>query len=267
MSERPWLVVLLGLLAGLAAGLYYAWAISPVRYFDTAPTTLREDYLEDQSALIALAYAASGDLERARARLDLLPFSDPAAELGALAQRRLATGHPESEARALAQLAADLGERPTPFVPDSGRDTPTPPRPPEPTATPTATRTPVPTRTPTPTPGAPFDLSAQEKICNPALGEPLIQVEVYDAAESPVPGAEVRVVWDNGQDRFFTGLKPEINLAYGDFTMTEGVAYTVQLVGSDDLATGLLAEDCQAEDGTLYLGSWYLRYDQPGRTP
>ncbi|MBI1865988.1 MAG: HD-GYP domain-containing protein, partial [Nitrospirae bacterium] len=40
---------------------------------------------------------------------------------------------------------------------------------------------------------------------------------------------EIVVVWDAGEDHFFTGLKPELGQGYADFTMTEGVSYTLRL--------------------------------------
>jgi len=46
-------------------------------------------------------------------------------------------------------------------------------------------------------------------VCDASLSPPLIQVEALDAQGAPVPGAEVLIVWDEGQDHFFTGLKPE----------------------------------------------------------
>ncbi len=268
MTSRQWLPLILGVLLGLSGGLYYAWVANPVEYVETAPVSLREDFRADYMALIASAYAATGDLERAQARLKLLPAPNQAEVLAALAQQRLAMGQPEVEARALAVLAAALGERPTPLSTGlrSTRPARTPTRTRQPTETPTATATaiPPPTRTPTGTPGAPFELVDQERVCDPDLSAPLIQVEVVDAAGAGVPAREVLVVWDAGQDRFFTGLKPELGRGYADFTMSEGVAYTVQLRDSNDFVTGLIAEDCVSEAGDLFLGSWRLRFAQPG---
>jgi hypothetical protein len=102
-------------------------------------------------------------------------------------------------------------------------------------------------------------------VCDTDLGQPLLQVEVVDAAGQPVPGAEVRVVWDTGQDHFFTGLKPDLGVGYGDFTLTPGVTYTVQLVDSDQPVTGLTSGECEAADGSRYAGSWLLRFQQPTR--
>jgi hypothetical protein len=270
MSRQDGVLMFLAAIIGLAGGLYYAWQISPVSYTDTAPSSLRADFKADYLALVASAYAGSGDVSQAQSRL--LVFADPdmPGTLAALAQQRLAQGWPEAEARSLAQLAAALstgkassGSPPgplalvTPSGPAAGLGTPTA------TRTQTPFPSPAPTRTPTPTPGAPFRLASRDKVCDPKLTQPLLEVDVTDAAGQPVPGIEVRVVWDSGQDHFFTGLKPEIGIGYGDFTMTPGITYSLQLADSDQPVTGLSAEDCTGVDGKTYPGSWHLRFEQP----
>jgi len=257
MRQSGWLPLLLGLGLGLAGGLFYSWIVNPVEYVETAPGSLREDFKADYLALIAAAYASRGDLVRARARLALFEELNPAGELAALAQRRQASGHPQTEVRALAELAAALQGAPTPGSTEvlSASATPAPPSP-----TPTPTRT----RAPSATPGAPFRLAAREQVCDPLLAEPMIQVQVSDAASEPVAGAEVLVIWDEGQDRFFTGLKPELGLGYADFSMSEGVTYSLQLSAADELTTGLATFECSDEQGEMYLGSWLLQFEQPG---
>jgi len=263
MKRGGWLPLLVGFTLGLVIGLYYSWGVNPVKYLDTAPASLREDFKSDYLALIASAYAYSGDLVRAQARLSLFPDPNPAVTLSQQAQKRLAMGRPHSETQSLALLAAALGDRPTPLAFTPSQASVTLPSPIEPTLTPTPTPLPPPTRTPTATPGAPFELLDQEKMCDPDLHAPLIQVEVVDAAGRPVPGVEVLVVWDTGQDHFFTGLKPELGLGYGDFAMTEGVTYTLQLTKSETPITGLMIEDCVGDEGDLYPCSWLLTFQQP----
>jgi len=123
--------------------------------------------------------------------------------------------------------------------------------------------TPLPTRTPTPTQGAPFVLDNQELVCNPDLTTPLIQVETLDAAEQPVPGVEVIIVWEGGENRFFTGLKPEVSLGYADFDMTPGITYTLHLAEGGQPIQGLAATECEGEGGERYWGSWSLIFIQP----
>ncbi len=263
MNRGGFLPFLLTIVLGLVGGLYYSWAINPVSYVETAPASLRAEYREDYLALIASAYASTGDLDRAKARLALLPDPDPAGTLSQLAQIRLATGDSQFEARALAQLAAALGDRPTPVDTQPAYASSASPTPTGPTPTYTLTPPPPPTRTPTSTPGAPFELIEKQQICDPDIPLPLLQIEVLDAAGRPVPGIEVLVVWDSGQDHFFTGLKPELGMGYADFTMSEGVIYTLQLVDSEIPLTGLTTEDCLSEDGEFLVGSWLLTFQQP----
>jgi hypothetical protein len=267
--RRGWVVLVVAFFVGLAGGLYYAWAVNPVEYIDSAPDSLRQSYQDDYLTLIAAAYARTGDLPRAQARLSL--FHDPKIDdtLAALAQRKLAQGGSEDEARALAELAARVQPSPSPAsATASGTQGPTrAPQATSPTATITRTRTPTPSRTPTPTatPGAPFVLASRRAICDPDAPAPLIQVVVLDAASEPVPGIEVLVVWDDGQDHFFTGLKPELGPGYGDFTMTQGVTYTVQLKDSANPVTGVETENCTGSDDNIYAGSVELTFTQPER--
>jgi hypothetical protein len=171
MRQSGWLPLLLGLGLGLAGGLFYSWIVNPVEYVETAPGSLREDFKADYLALIAAAYASHDDLVRARARLALFEEPNPAGELAALAQRRQASGHPPSEAQALAELAAALealAAAPT-SVPSASRLRPRPARPPRP-----------PERGHPAHPGAPFRWRSASE-CDPLLAEPLIQVQVSDA--------------------------------------------------------------------------------------
>jgi hypothetical protein len=266
MSRNGWISLLIGIAVGLAAGMAYAWAIDPVEYLDTAPASLRSDFRADYMALIASAYSATGDLPRARARMALLTDSEPADTLAALAQQGLAQGRPQSEVRALAILAAALsGKAPPAALSPSPAISPTLATRLPPTVTPTLR--PTATRAPSPTAGAPFQLASQKSICDPAHTEPLIMVTVSDAAEQGIPGLEIEVFWDSGQDHFFTGLKPELGAGYGDFTMSPDTTYAIQLAQAGAPITGLRAPQCTTEDGRAYTGSLLLEFAQPGPTP
>jgi hypothetical protein len=109
MEERrgPWYLIT-GLLLGAAVGLLYAWVISPLRYVETAPSSLMVEFKNDYRSVIAAAYAADGDIGRARARLALLHDPVPAEALAAQAQKILAESGSQSDARQLAVLAAAL---------------------------------------------------------------------------------------------------------------------------------------------------------------
>jgi len=87
--------------------------------------------------------------------------------------------------------------------------------------------------------------------------------EVLDASGEGVPGVEALVIWDEGQDRFFTGLKPELGLGYADFTMEPGTLYSLQLRHAALPITNLSSAPCEAEAGESYPGSLQLTFQQP----
>jgi len=148
-DDRGSWYLLTSILLGLGLGLLYSWVISPAKFIDTHPITLREDYKDQYRAMISLAFSATGNLERAKRRLELFSDEDSSLALVIQAQRYLADGDHAVEAQALAKLASALGQVPTPHPTD-----------PEitatsfPSKTPTLTETlsPPPTSTSTPTP-------------------------------------------------------------------------------------------------------------------
>jgi hypothetical protein len=115
-----------------------------------------------------------------------------------------------------------------------------------PLPSPSASATPqptVPSRTPTPTLGAPFVLKDRQPVCDPSLPEALLQVKITDAAGNPVPGIQIQVTWQGGEDFFFTGLKPE---------MAEG----------SQAVSNLTVPDCGHPGGANYWGGWLLVFTQ-----
>jgi hypothetical protein len=292
-QRGPW-YLLTGLVIGVVFGLIYAWRISPVKYVDTSPATLRDDFKNQYRVLIAAAFVMDGDLPRAQARLNLLNDPDIASAVALQAQRALAEGRPPEESHELGLLAIALSQgvvvteqpglstpsKPSPasaltvtptFPPVPGSSSPTVPgTTPVPPVSPTAPMTPYPTftlmpsRTPTPSAGAPFVLKKTPTlVCEPTSKQPLIMVEAWDAAGQPVPGVEVIVNWTGGEDHFFTGLKPKYGLGYGDFLMTPSVTYSLHLAEGGEPVSGLIAADCETASGDRYLGSWKLVFVQP----
>jgi len=287
-SRRSWLAenlyLLTGLLIGLGLGLLYAWVISPVKYVDTSPASLRADFKDGYRAIIASAYLVSGNIERAQSRLALLGDPDPVQALVNQAQQARSQGDPNNSAYALSMLAEALQQPPTipptltPIPPtqtpeiivtpsETGSPTPTslvmtPIRTPSRTPTPILPPTPRPSRTPTPTPGAPFLLVDQQVVCNPAYPEALLQIEVADANGDPVPGMRLTVTWQGGSDTFYTGLKPDLGAGYADFEMTPGLIYSLQLGRGGSTLVGLSTPTCQDEGGE-YWGGLYLYFEQP----
>lgn len=257
MRYLGWFLFILGMALGIIFGVYYAWEISPIDPKEAAPGDLDVQFQEEYQTLIALAYANSGNLSRAIRRMEPFPEPNPAQFLSSLAQKHLAEGRFEEDVLAVAQLAAALSnETPMTTTPQQDYRTATP------SPFPTETHTPTPPPTPTATPMPLYQLRSKEKVCDPALEFPLIQVFVFDRSGVPVPGVEVLVLWDQGQDHFFTGLKPQISIGYGDFTMSEGFVYTVLISDSVETITGLGVEECIQGDEE-YPGSWLLTFEEP----
>ncbi len=297
MKRIPW-EILLALLAGLGLGLVYSWMISPARIVDAQPSALRADFKDQYRSVIAAAYAATGNLPRARARLALLGDPDPVEALNAQAQRLRAgevgaTGAEQFEhADQLAALASALGgedhgseplSTPTVEIVDNVDNTSTvtlPPPPPDvpieltgtpeipevvetqPTAT-IGAPTPRPTRTPIPTLGAPFALTGQETICDSNLPDGLLQILVLNSNRRQLAGVEIVVTWDGGKEQFFTGLKPELGNGYADYIMTPDITYAVQLARGSDVAVGIVAPTCQTASGEAFFGGVKLTFQRP----
>lgn len=289
-NRRGSMYLITGIVLGVAFGLVYSWIISPVEYVNAAPDSLREDFKGQYIALVAAAYLSNGDLERAKARLNELGNAEFAQLVAIEAQRALAEGRPNSETSALGLLAAALGQGPTlvstpiattafPTVeltntqsptPVISESTDTPTLPTESTIQPTnvestaePTNTLLPTRTSSPTPGDPFELLDMSLVCDPTRNDALIQVETQDASGEPVPGVEFIVIWDGGEDHFFTGLMPEFGLGYADFSMTPGVTYVLRIAEGGDPIPDLIAAECEGTAGERYWGSWRLIFRQP----
>ena len=277
--------LLTGAVFGVAVGLFYSWVISPVEYVDAPPYALRADFKDEYRALVAAAYLYSYDLLRAEDRLAQLKDDDISQSLAIQAQQALAEGHPEAEVSALGVLAMVLGEGATPVALSSSTQqvvnptlsitaaSPTPilnqltssPTQTNTVPEPRATNTVIPknTATSTPTVGAAFLLQETRLICNPDQSEPFIQIEIQDAAGQPVPSIELVVIWDGGEEHFFTGLKPELGLGYADFLMTPEVVYSLRQAEGGNVVNDLAAAECLLEDGSRSWGSWMLTFIQP----
>jgi hypothetical protein len=97
-------------------------------------------------------------------------------------------------------------------------------------------------------------------VCEAGTAVTRIEVETLDALLNQLPGVEVIVRWDGGEDHFFTGFKPEQGDGYGDFTMTPGVSYSVMLVDGSPEISGLRIEPCDnGRDGGWRLSFQNLR--------
>jgi hypothetical protein len=274
---------LIGLLLGLAGGLFYAWLVNPVRYTEATPAGLSPVFKEDYVLLASQSYAADGDWAEALARLAALEEPDLTAFAKEQLESALRQGRDPAQVGHIAAVAsrlgvqgqavaifapATLGATPTlaagntvPTLTPTLLPTITPTAPPTqtPTASPSPTRTPRPTATPAPA----FRLLTQERACLTTEPVTEIQVTVLDVDETPLPGVAVLVGWESGNDQFFTGFKADEDPGYGDFTMAEGISYSVSLAEGSPTVSGLRLETCPQRDGGL-LGGWQLTFQRLG---
>jgi hypothetical protein len=152
-----------------------------------------------------------------------------------------------------------VAAQPTPVV-NVVLPTPTPPAPP--TKTPTVAPSPLPTATPLPVfvptsePVRQYALINVATFCDPQQSG-VIEVFVQDFNGTGIPGQPVRVRWDEGEDVFYTGLKPERSPAYADFQMTDGVSYSVDMPErSEPSSRELVAAPCTTENGVRATTSY-----------
>lgn len=270
-SYVSWFGLLLGLLLGIGGGLFYAWVIDEVKEVNTEPWQLRKADRQQYIVAIMLAYSYDSDLNKAVARLvDLkLPgdfiqaVADTACELattgyvdstsGLRAVRAMMTFyHLQGKVGCADNLIPAERIEPTNIVEIV---MPTSTLIPPPTKTPTPelpdrpTPTPVVIVVPTSPPQSDFVLVRVETFCDLELSG-MIEVNVVNFNAQGLPGQEVRVRWDGGEDRFVTGLKPERGPGYADFAMEAGKGYIVDMPGrSAPTGDPLTAVRCTTETG------------------
>ncbi len=112
LLSRPARFVL-GLVLGISAGLAYAWLVQPVRYYDVAPDSLRQDYRSDYILMIAQSYQAEGDLRLALLRLATLGPLPPASIVEQAAAYAEEQAFAAADIEALLELRADLSLLPS----------------------------------------------------------------------------------------------------------------------------------------------------------
>jgi hypothetical protein len=272
--------LLTGLILGLAMGLIYTWVISPITEVDTHPNLLREDYKDIYRSLISRAYQANNNLPRAEARMELIGDEDPALALAAQAQRFLAENGDNEMAIVLANLSAAIqiasGPAATPIPPtataqeeessegsssssSSGNDN---------QGSTSSTREPNSEEpsapTPSPTTSPPFILQDSSPICDPTLGETLIQIIATNGNGEGVPGITLAIsLGTDPKEVFYTGLKPELGLGYADYLAEPGLTYQLDVPDSGLVITDIEVPTCQTESEDSYWGSWEIYITHP----
>jgi hypothetical protein len=124
-----------GFLIGLALGLIYTWVIDPPPLTVTSPAALNPHDKEIYTVLIAAAYVADEDLDRARSRLAQLKDPDTERTIIALAERYINEGRDARDIRALARLSDALGGTSAAMRPFIATSTSTPTLTPQPSVT------------------------------------------------------------------------------------------------------------------------------------
>jgi hypothetical protein len=265
-SRGNW-YLLTGLILGLIMGIVYSWVIAPVKEVDTHPNLLRTDYKDIYRELISQAYQANNNLPRAEARLDLLGDQDPALALAAQAQRSLAES---GNLSAALQKAAITAVTPPP-APTSEEENPSSGTLESSSGSSGAAGESTPTAegqatgpTPSPTTSPPFILQDSSAICDPTLGEPLIQVIATNGEGEGVPGVALELsLGADPKEVFYTGLKPELGLGYADYLAEPGLTYQLEIPESGLLIPDIEVPACQTEEGDSYWGSWEIYITHP----
>jgi hypothetical protein len=248
-QRRPPLFLITGTILGAFLGLILI-LMFPVRLRDVSPSSLAPEYKEQYRLQTALAFAASGDIGRALARIELLSDPDPVRSLVSQAQIALANNNTQREARALAGLAAAMdaviANRSATAV---AVDTPNPGQQGE-LATPFETGD----------EGAFYVLRDQKLLCENAQQPPFLQLFVFNAQQNAQAGVQLTISSADGNDQFATGMKPEMGPGYAEYELTPGVVYTLSVNGVEAIG-GLQAAACETASGDPAWATWLLLFD------
>ena len=116
----------------------------------------------------------------------------------------------------------------------------------------------------TPTESPPFILQDSTLICDPTLGESLIQIIATNGEGEGIPGVALEIsLGADLKEVFYTGLKPEIGLGYADFLAEPGLTYTLEVPESGLVITDIEVPTCSTETEDSYWGSWEVYITHP----
>jgi hypothetical protein len=121
----------------------------------------------------------------------------------------------------------------------------------------------IPRATPTlfPTLSAPFVLKERAADCRSDTPG-LLQIWIDNAGGQAIPGVRIQIAWKDGEESFFTGLKPEINAGYADYAMTRGLTYSLRVGENGETISDLGVADCTAEGRPELDGGIILRFTE-----
>ena len=108
----PWIALVIGLVIGIAGGLYYGWYINPVDWVNIGPDKLNAEDQQEYILLVSEAYLHEQEIARARARLAALGAKDIAELVSLQADEALLRGDDPNTVRALTTMAEALGGSP-----------------------------------------------------------------------------------------------------------------------------------------------------------
>jgi len=202
---------------GLTLGLFAAWEVWPQGRCSDQPSELRWEHKEEYVVMVGEEYLRYGDLERAEEHLALLGLAEPVQVVVDLLE---AGGE---SAPGLASLAYALGARDT------------------------ALATYLPTPSPTSTRGSKLSFRLRESV-NLGCGEfpqDLIMVYVQDAEGSGIPNVELKISGPQGDDLFYTGLKPGVDVGYADFALLAPGEYDVEVSEGSSQIARVMARPCR----------------------
>ena len=223
-----YLITALGL--GLVTGLLAAWLLFPARPSGVSPADLPRLDKENYRTQIAMAYAATGDAERAAARLNLLGDLDPIRELNIQAQLALLSQDTQREARALSQLSQAIYEIVLERISEEeggGLEM---------------------------LPEAAYALTEAQLLCEGAEAVPLLRIYLLDAEGNPQSGVSLVLSSEAGEEESFTGLLPEQGAGYAQFNLFPNEEYVLSLEGVQSVS-GVQSPNCEEEGGEAYWGS------------
>lgn len=283
-------LVLIGLAIGFGASLFFAWIVEPVSYTEASPARMNDRYRAEYILLVSQAFEAGSDWEQTTERLNALADDQVAQTVADLLATYLRQGEPPEKMRSVALLArrlgvesaavdvfvppdpetvgeaapvATVGQEPETQVLGSSAAEPTvvAGETDQPEAVTTVQPSPTPTVTPRPSPTAVplYRLLSREPVCDRDAPVHRLEVVTVDSTLQPLQAAEVIVIWDEGNDHFFTGFQPDREPGYGDFEMEPDVEYTVMMADGSQLVTGLGISLCDEAVGGL-PGGWRLTF-------
>jgi hypothetical protein len=105
---KRFVLLLVGTVVGVLAGVWYGWSVSPVTYTEISPDQLRTEFQADYVLMVAETYAVDHDLGEAAVRLSRLGQADLAGLVRRIADAYEAAGFPEADCTLLLNLAHDL---------------------------------------------------------------------------------------------------------------------------------------------------------------